>query len=404
MHPTEGEFYFLAGSQDNGTQQFQNASGIVSTSEASGGDGAYCFIDQTDPTYQITSYVYNNYYLSTDNGNYFQSITNDNSGRFINPADYDNEADILYSAKSEFSLKRTMDVTGSYYEDSLEIELGSLTSHIRVSDFSYNTIFVGSGTGRLLKVLDAHSTNPLISDITGDDFPIGYISCIELGDSENQILVTFSNYGVISVWETLDGGSLWENKEGTQEEHMLPDMPVRWALYNPDNRDEVILATEVGVWSTADFNSASPVWTASNSGLANVRTDMLQIRSSDSFVIAATHGRGLFSTTGFAAQASVQEEFLTPEKFVLHQNYPNPFNPTTTIKYELYQSSQVTISVYDMLGRFVKTLVNSTQEPGIKTIQWDATNEQGNRVSAGVYIYKLKAGDFMETKEMILLK
>ena len=401
LHPNAGEYYFLAGSQDNGSQQFSDADSIVSTYEVTGGDGAYCFIDQTDPAVQITSYIFNNYYLSLDG---FQTNTplsseDDNTGRFINPADYDNEADILYSAKSEFSLKRTMDVTGSYYEDSLEIELGSLTSHIRVSDFSYNTIFVGSGTGRLLKVLDAHSTNPLISDITGDDFPIGYISCIELGDSENQILVTFSNYGVISVWETSDGGTTWTDKEGD-----LPDMPVRWALYNPDNRDEVILATEVGVWSTTDFNSASPVWTASNSGLANVRTDMLQIRSSDSFVIAATHGRGLFSTTGFAAQASVQEEFFPPEKFVLHQNYPNPFNPTTTIKYELYQSSQVKISVYDMLGRFVKTLVNSTQDPGVKTIQWDATNEQGNRVSAGVYIYKLKAGDFMETKEMILLK
>ncbi|MAX31215.1 MAG: hypothetical protein CMG12_02620, partial [Candidatus Marinimicrobia bacterium] len=75
-----------------------------------------------------------------------------------------------------------------------------------------------------------------------------------------------------------------------------------------------------------------------------------------------------------------------------------------TIKYELFQSSRVTISVYDMLGRLVKALVNSMQEPGVRTIQWDATNEEGNRVSAGVYIYKLKAGDLMETKEMILLK
>jgi flagellar hook assembly protein FlgD len=57
-----------------------------------------------------------------------------------------------------------------------------------------------------------------------------------------------------------------------------------------------------------------------------------------------------------------------------------------------------------MLGRLVKALVNSMQEPGVRTIQWDATNEEGNRVSAGVYIYKLKAGDLMETKEMILLK
>ncbi len=58
-----------------------------------------------------------------------------------------------------------------------------------------------------------------------------------------------------------------------------------------------------------------------------------------------------------------------------------------------------------MLGRLVKTLVNSMQEPGVRTIQWDATNEEeGNRVSAWVYIYKLKAGNFIETKEMILLK
>jgi len=293
LHPDAGEYYFLAGSQDNGTQQFSDADSIVSTYEVTGGDGAYCFIDQTDPNYQITSYVYNNYYLSTDDGNDFQSITNDNSGRFINPADYDNEADILYSAKNEFSLKRIMDVTGSYYEDSLEIELGSLASHIRVSDFSYNTIFVGSGMGRLLKVLDAHGTNPLISDITGDDFPNGYISCIELGDSENQILVTFSNYGVTSVWETINGGSSWENKEGN-----LPDMPVRWAVYNPNNYNEVLLATELGVWNSIDFNASTPTWSPSNTGLANVRTDMFQIRA-DNLVAAATHGRGLFTSDGF---------------------------------------------------------------------------------------------------------
>ena len=398
LHPNAGEYYFLAGSQDNGTQQFDSA-GIDSTKEVTGGDGAYCFIDKTDPAdIQITSYIFNNYYLSSDGFQTYTSLSSeyDNTGRFINPADYDDNSNILYSASGEDSLKRTFGIDNADY---IEINSNSVkASHIRVSQFTDNTIFIGTGAGRLFKVTDADDV-PSISEITGDDFPTGYISCIELGDSENQILVTFSNYGVISVWETSDGGTTWTDKEGD-----LPDMPVRWALYNPDNRHEVILATEVGVWSTTDFNSASPVWTASNSGLANVRTDMLQIRDSDHFVIAATHGRGLFSTTGFSAQASVQEELLTPEKFILHQNYPNPFNPTTTIKYELFQSSQVTISVYDILGRFVKTLVNRTQDPGVKTIQWDATNEQGNRVSAGVYIYKLKAGNFIETKEMVLLK
>ena len=78
-------------------------------------------------------------------------------------------------------------------------------------------------------------------------------------------------------------------------------MPIRWALFNPNDRNEVILATEVGIWSTTNLNSSSPSWNASNSGLANVRVDMLQIRDSDLEVIAATHGRGFFSSNGFAA-------------------------------------------------------------------------------------------------------
>jgi len=131
---------------------------------------------------------------------------------------------------------------------------------------------------------------------------------------------------------------------------------------------------------------------------------MLQIRSSDNFVIAATHGRGLFSTAGFTAQAAVRDESLLPGQFVLYQNYPNPFNPITKIKYELFQSSQVTLVIYDMLGKIVKTLVNRKQGPGVKTVNWDATNNNGNLVSAGVYFYKLKAGNFIETKEMVLLK
>ena len=294
LHPDLGENYFLAGAQDNGTQQFINATGTVNTNEVTGGDGAYCFIDQSDPEIQITSYVYNNYYLSTNGGNSFQSITNDNSGRFINPSDYDDASDILYSAKDENYIKRTTGFTGTITEDYINIDLGSIASHIRVSQYSDNTVFVGTGGGRLFKIQSAHGDNPQSSELTSNDFPYGYISCIEFGESENQILITFSNYGVASIWETLNGGSTWSNKEGN-----LPDMPIRWVLYNPNNYHEAVLATEVGVWKTVNLNSATPAWTSSNSELGNVRTDMLMIRSVDNFVIAATHGRGLFSSSGF---------------------------------------------------------------------------------------------------------
>lgn len=90
--------------------------------------------------------------------------------------------------------------------------------------------------------------------------------------------------------------------------------------------------------------------------------------------------------------------------FRIEQNYPNPFNPITTLKYELPEDSFVDVTIYDMLGNVVNNLVNANQSSGYKSIQWDATNNQDEPVSAGVYLYKIQAGNFVDTKKMILLK
>jgi len=94
----------------------------------------------------------------------------------------------------------------------------------------------------------------------------------------------------------------------------------------------------------------------------------------------------------------------SPKKFKLNQNYPNPFNPITTLKYDLPEDSFVHIKIYDMLGNVVNNLVNKNQNSGSKSVQWDATNNQGEPVSAGVYLYKIQAGEFSQAKKMILLK
>ena len=93
-----------------------------------------------------------------------------------------------------------------------------------------------------------------------------------------------------------------------------------------------------------------------------------------------------------------------PNDTELYPAYPNPFNPITTLRYELPEDSFVDITVYDMLGNVVNNLVNANELSGYKSIQWDATNNQGEPVSAGVYLYKIQAGDFVDTKKMILLK
>ena len=86
------------------------------------------------------------------------------------------------------------------------------------------------------------------------------------------------------------------------------------------------------------------------------------------------------------------------------QNYPNPFNPSTQIMYSLPKTSSVKIIIYDMLGSKVRTLYSGVQDAGYKNVLWNATNETGDPVSAGMYIYTIEAGSFFASKKMILLK
>ena len=101
---------------------------------------------------------------------------------------------------------------------------------------------------------------------------------------------------------------------------------------------------------------------------------------------------------------SVDDEAEIPKSFSLKDNYPNPFNPVTNIHYELHQNTNVKITIYDLLGRKVKHLVNAHQTAGEKTVQWNGTNDLGQPVSAGVYFYKVETPEKQITKKMAVLK
>ena len=95
---------------------------------------------------------------------------------------------------------------------------------------------------------------------------------------------------------------------------------------------------------------------------------------------------------------------LFPDKLRIYNAYPNPFNPVTSLSYDLPYNSVVKITVHDMMGRVVKTLVNDSQTAGFKSVQWNATNDKNEPVSAGLYLYTIQAGEFRQTKKMVLLK
>ncbi len=102
--------------------------------------------------------------------------------------------------------------------------------------------------------------------------------------------------------------------------------------------------------------------------------------------------------------SQTESNMVIPNQFTLAQNYPNPFNPTTIIAFDLPENSSVSLEIYDITGRKIRTLVNQFMEAGHHQLSWDSKNDLGEQVSSGVYVYQIKAGGFIANHKMMLLR
>ncbi|MBP6022608.1 hypothetical protein [Ferruginibacter sp.] len=293
IHPTLTN-YFLAGAQDNGTHQF-NGAGLTSSIEITGGDGAYVDIDQDQPQYQFGAYIYNQYRRSTNGGTSWSSINfSSSAGEFINPFDYDDLGNRMYCCYSAGQYLRweNPQIGNTTTTVSMPLFNGGLAEAISVSPYTANRVYFGTSNGRVIKVDNAEATTPTAVNITGAGMPGGgFVNSISVGSSDQNLVACFSNYGVTNVWVSADGGTTWTGQDGT-----LPNIPVYWAVFHPDDNNKMIIATETGVWETDALNGAATVWIPSPN-FPTVRTSMLKYRSSDRTLLASTYGRGLWTTT-----------------------------------------------------------------------------------------------------------
>jgi hypothetical protein len=144
-------------------------------------------------------------------------------------------------------------------------------------------------------------------------------------------------------------------------------------------------------------------WDLSTSG-TSVDLLALHFLNPDTGWVVGDSGRILFTTTGGGELNLGDASMLPPASFGIYQNFPNPFNPITKINYYLPKQKDVTITIYDMLGRQVRTLINQTQYAGFHSVIWNTNNDYGKPVSAGIYLYQIQAGEYLQTKKMVLLK
>ncbi|NOX46671.1 MAG: T9SS type A sorting domain-containing protein [Chlorobi bacterium] len=392
IYPVAGQDIFVGGLQDNGSLLYQG-SPLDVYDMVSGADGAYCFFDENEPEYMITS-IYNNWYYLHHNFNSNGSFGDYGTGVFINPCDYDSENNILFANAGQFNgsnVNKILRISGlpnnpvNAYKN-LGTGLNTYFSHIKVSPYAEagtSTLFVGSQNGKLYKVTNAQAT-PQTEEIGGSEFPVAYISCVAIGGSEDTLLVTFTNYGVPSVWETYDGGENWNNISGN-----LPDMPIRWALYHPGGANQVMLATEVGIWTNNKTNLG--IWTP-DPGFSNVRVDMLQMRNADNKVLAATHGHGLISCTwDYDPLTTVKDRFVDESLNI----FPNPSNGIFNLKTGKNISGEIQFDVVDVNGKTIFSgKLNANNQNASKTI--DLTGKP-----KGVYFVNVRAGGKAYSRKLI---
>ncbi|HEY0679270.1 MAG TPA: T9SS type A sorting domain-containing protein [Chitinophagaceae bacterium] len=297
IHPDAGSNYLLAGAQDNGSHQLKNP-GLSYSIEVTGGDGCFVHINQQNPQIQFTSYVYNQYRRSVNGGQSWSSVNLSTQGSFVNPFDYDDAQNIMYAGNGANAFRRWPNAnTANVSEVLTTTELGGgNSSAFKVSPYTPNRVFIGSSNGRLIRLDNANTVTAAtiaanVTNIRGAAFSTGNINCINTGTSDDHLVAVFSNYGVNNVWYTSDGGTNWSAIDGN-----LPDMPVRWAVFEPGTNTKLILGTEAGVYTTDNINGATTVW-APDPAFPTVRTTMLKVRTSDNTIAASTHGRGMFTAT-----------------------------------------------------------------------------------------------------------
>ncbi len=364
INPGAGVSQFLAGAQDNGTNSVTNG-GIGSAQQVIGGDGFLSFIDQKNGNYQIGSLYYGQWGLSKDGGKTFSTSASSNAD-FLCPADYDSKKQILYAQTKNGDLF-TWDVSQKVPKNTtIDIQNVTINSggtnaigYIKVDPYTDNRIYLGFKTGAIYRVDNA--SDAANSTATNIGAFSGYVSGIDIDRNDTKhLLATVSSYGVAHVFESKNGGSKWFDISGN-----LPDMPVRDCFFGPNGDNKAIIATEMGVWYTENLDSNRTVWLPPvvGRGTPLVRTQALKFRDSDKTVLAATYGRGLFTSTLFAAPSAVAEFF--PISYV---NVPTQFYAGSSGAADSYQwnfgdtgidSSETALHSYAQAGTYtVKLNIN----------------------------------------------
>lgn len=375
--------HIAGGTQDNGTQR---TIGTTNWAAAFGGDGGEVCFNTPNPQFILGETQNNGVMRSQNGGVSWLNATNGltGTGAWVGP---------LISHPT---------IVGKFYTARSQV--------FETNDAGSSWTPISTGTSGTIREMAISRTDPSVMYATAGNFvfvstnggvnftnvtagmPSRIITSVYVHPDSSQVaLITFSGFGGGKVYKTTNGGTNWNNISGN-----LPDSPVNDLLiYYPGTPTSIYYAAmDIGVFFTNDYGTS---WYELADGLPNTVAMHLDYNQTANRLRVGTHGRGVWETQNPIGLINYNHN--VPEKFSLQQNFPNPFNPITTIKYDILKEGFVKLSVYDILGRELKAIINQNQKPGTYTVQYDAAN-----LSSGTYFYKLTANGFTETRKMMVIK
>jgi len=386
----------LGGTQDNGT--YRTTGSVGGWQSIYGGDGFYCLVDYNNSQYVYASSQNGGLGRSTNGGASFLSGTSGLDLTYSNwmvPYVLDkNDPSVLYCGT--YRIHKSVNRMASWTAISPDLanghvqNLGTITT-VDVSKSSPGVIYCGTDDANVWVTTNGGTNWTKI--ING--LPYRWVTRVAVhNDSANVCYVTLSGYKVDSlgahIFRTSNYGSTWVSVSGN-----LPNAPVNDVIIDPLIQGTLYIGTDVGVMATTNYGTS---WFVLETGIpSSVPCHDLTLHNSTRKLVVWTHGRSAFYTNLPFVGISGNSEII--KGFMLYQNYPNPFNPSTKIKFTVPSNQNITLSVYDITGKVIKSYVRSYKAAGSYEVDFDGFN-----LSSGVYFYKCSANGFTQTKSMILIK
>jgi photosystem II stability/assembly factor-like uncharacterized protein len=408
-HATPGDTTLLGGFQDWGCWLGTANSPWDFTAT---GDGCYVAISDHQSAYYLTGQFGNIYQFipSTYNWNYLTPPNGFNGATFVCPWLLDpTDTNVMFLAaggtvmrNSNLALGRA-DLWEPLTYTTLDDPAATVTAFAVSVTAPAHMLFYGTSDGHLFRVSNVNATKASATEISGSNFPKdAFISCVSV-DPENaqHILVCFSNYHVVSLFASDNGGTSWRNISGNLEQN--PDgsgdgPSTRWiTMVHQYGQTIYLCATSVGMFSTTDI-SGNVTWTPEGlSTIGRIICEHIDVRQSDGFVAIATQGEGAFTTFVHADQqqnGSVASESNSASSFSVS---PNPANGRASVSLSMRSAQHVKLTVVDISGRNSEEIYD-----GLVGTEATKFNLDASRLPSGTYYVELITDQATQTRRIVI--